>query len=82
MYNDNIPLKRGREIKKTLVVGIVARGGDVVTMKQNELKSKDLKKIANRFIDFKNTIPMTDNYRNYISFKNLIDHQTVNHSRK
>ena len=40
--DDDTLLKRGRGAKKTPVVGMVERGGDV--MKQKELKFKDLKK--------------------------------------
>ena len=76
------PLKRGRGTKKTPVVGMVERGGKVVAMKQKQLKFKDLKKIAKEVIDFENTILMTDDYKGYIPFKNLLTHKTVNHSQK
>ncbi len=80
--DNNTPLKRGRGTKKTPVVGMVERGGKVVAMKQKELKFKDLKKIAKRAIDFENTVLMTDDYKGYIPFKKLVNHQTVNHSQK
>lgn len=81
--DDNFtPPKRGRGTKKTPVVGMVERGGNVVAQKQKELKFKDLKKVAKKSIDFENTVLMTDDYKGYIPFKSLINHQTVNHSQK
>lgn len=73
--------KRGRDTKKTPVVGMVERGGNVVAQKQKELK-KDLKKIAKKSIDFEKTVLITDDYKGYIPFKSLLNHQTVNHSQK
>lgn len=74
---------RGRGTKnKTPVVGMVERGGRVIAKMQNQLKFKDLKKTASEYIDFSNTVLMTDDYRGYIPFKHLLTHQTVNHSKK
>ena len=73
---------RGRGTSKTPVVGMVERGGRVIAKKQNELKFADLKNTAKANIDFENTVLMTDDYRGYIPFKYLINHQTVNHSQK
>jgi transposase-like protein len=74
---------RGRGTKnKTPVVGMVQRGGRIIAKMQNQLKFKDLKKTASEHIDFSNTVLMTDDYRGYIPFKNLLTHQTVNHSQK
>ncbi len=73
---------RGRGTNKTPVVGMVERGGRVIAKKQTELKFSDLKKTAKANIDFENTVLMTDDYRGYIPFKHLINHQTVNHSQK
>lgn len=80
--DNDTPNKRGRGTKKTSIVGLIQRGGAVVAKKQNKLKFKDLKRIAKDNISFKDTILMTDDYRGYIPFKSLIDHQTVNHSKK
>ena len=80
--DDSTPNKRGRGTKKTPVVGMVERGGKVVAKKQKELKFKDLKRTAKQAIDFENTILMTDDYKGYIPFKKLVNHQTVNHSQK
>lgn len=79
---NQIPLKRGRGTKKTPVVGIVARNGKVFARKMKKLSFKDLKRTAKQVIDFDNAILMTDDYRGYIPFKNLIEHRVVNHSKK
>jgi transposase-like protein len=73
---------RGRGTSKTPVVGMVERGGKVKAMKHTELKFADLKKTAETHIDFENTVLMTDDYRGYIPFKHLLNHQSVNHSQK
>lgn len=69
-------------LKRPQLLAMVERGGNVVAQKQKELKFKDLKKIAKKSIDFENTVLMTDDYKGYIPFKSLINHQTVNHSQK
>lgn len=73
--------KRGRGTDKTPVVGMVERGGRVRAKVQpkDKLKFKDLKKIVRENIDFKNSTLMTDEYRGYTPFKNIIDHKTINH---
>ena len=82
--NDNTSTtnKRGRGTKKTPVVGMVERGGNVIAKKQMQLKFKDLKQTAKNHINFENTILMTDDYKGYVPFKALLKHQTVNHSKK
>ncbi len=80
--NNNTPLKRGRGNKKTAVVGVVERKGKVFDRKMQKLSFKDLKRTAKQVIDFDNAVLMTDDYRGYIPFKNLIEHQVVNHSNK
>jgi hypothetical protein len=80
--NSSVALKRGRGTSKIPVVGMVERSGNVVAQKQKELKFKDLKKIAKKSIDFENTVLMTDDYKGYIPFKKLVNHQTINHSQK
>jgi transposase-like protein len=74
---------RGRGTKnKTSVVGMVERKGKVFAKIQKALKFKDLKKTAKENIDFENAILITDDYKGYIPFKNLLPHFTVNHSAK
>ena len=75
-------LPRGRGTKKTAVVGMVERGGNVKAKKQENLKFKDLKRTATENIDFENTILMTDDYKGYIPFRKFLIHQSINHSKK
>ena len=79
---DGTPLKRGRGTNKTAVVGIAERGGKVVATKHERVRFQDLKKTAEKNIDFDNTTLMTDDFRGYIPFKKIVKHETVNHSEK
>lgn len=47
---------------------------------QSALKFADLKKAAKELIDF--AVLITDDYKGYIPFKNLIKHEIINHSHK
>jgi transposase-like protein len=74
--------KRGRGTKKTPVVGIVERNGNVKAKVQNKdkLKFKSMKKIVNENVDKKNSVLMTDEYKGYLPMSSIIEHKTVNHS--
>ena len=76
-------LKRGRGTNKTPVVGIVSRDNKRVNAKVlHKLSFADLKKVAKDNIDLENAVLMTDDFTGYIPFKNLVKHETINHSAK
>lgn len=74
---------RGRGTKKTPVVGMVERGGNVKTIATSkfELKGKDLRKLVRKYVDVAETILVTDEYKGYLGMKNLICHLSVNHQK-
>lgn len=79
--------KRGRGSKnKIQVVGIVERGGKkrvAMNIKDN-LTSKDLIKMLKRYVNMEEdkTTVMTDDFSSYKAFNKIIEHYTVNHSKK
>jgi transposase-like protein len=74
---------RGRGTKKTPVVGMVEREGNVkMTMASKyELKAPDLEKLVRKGVDIEETILITDEYKGYLGMKNLIAHLTINHQK-
>ena len=76
--------KRGRGTKKTPVVGIVERDGNVKAKVQDKskMKFKNMKKIVNENVDKNNSILMTDDYRGYSPMSSIIEHKIINHSLK
>ncbi len=80
------PSKRGRGANKTAVVGIVERGKGkrVVMQVKDRLRSEDLLKMLHRFVNMKKgeVVVMTDDFTSYKAFDKVIQHFTVNHSKK
>ncbi len=73
--------KRGRGTKKTPVVGIVERKGKVVLQVGGRLTSKFLLNMLRDNVKMDNAIVMTDDYKGYIKFDELVEHLVVNHSK-
>lgn len=75
------PNKRGRGTKKTPVVGMIERDGNVKAqvVKKNDLKAKRLTSLVRQNVDVKNATLMTDEYHGYIGIKYIMPHETVNH---
>ncbi len=76
--------KRGRGTEKVTVVGMVEREGKkrVVTRIPNDLSSKTLLGMLKRYVKMDSAIVMTDDYSGYKPFDNVIQHLSVNHSKK
>eukprot|EP01099_Mayorella_cantabrigiensis_P003404 TRINITY_DN2616_c0_g3_i1.p1 TRINITY_DN2616_c0_g3~~TRINITY_DN2616_c0_g3_i1.p1 ORF type:complete len:223 (+),score=-7.10 TRINITY_DN2616_c0_g3_i1:259-927(+) len=81
---NNTPNLRGRGTKKTPVVGMVEREGNVkaVAVSNLELKAKDLKKLIMKSIDTQNSILITDEYKAYNRMNKVVPHYRVNHSKE
>jgi transposase-like protein len=73
---------RGRGTKKTPVVGMVEREGDVKAKAaaKSSLKAKDLLKLILQHINTKETILVTDEYTGYNNMNDTVPHLTINHS--
>ena len=73
--------RRGRGTKKTPVVGMIERGGNVSAhvVKKDHLKAKHLSALVRRHVDVENAILFTDEYKGYLGIKTFMPHRTVNH---
>lgn len=74
--------KRGRGTKKTPVVGMVERDGNLKAevVKNRKLDSKSLKALVRRNVDISNAILVTDEYKGYIGIQKIMSHMVVDHS--
>jgi len=79
--DDNPGSPRGRGTKKTPVVGMVSRGGDVKAEKveKSMLKSKDLNQLIRKNVNPIGSVLVTDEYRGYSRVSKILKHYTVNH---
>lgn len=74
--------KRGRGTKKTPIVGVVERNGDIVLQVTERLTSKFLLGMLQNHVKTNNAIVMTDEFKSYGKFDDLVQHLTINHSKK
>ena len=74
--------KRGRGTKKTPVVGLVERGGNIATRSfhNKRLTSKNLKALVRENVDIKNSTLFTDEYKGYLGIKHMMPHKTIDHT--
>ncbi len=73
------PSKRGRGTKKTPVIGMAERGGNVYAKVQKKLDSKTLSRLVRENIDIDESIIITDEFTGYIRLKGFANHQVINH---
>jgi len=80
--NNGEPLKRGRGTKKTPIVGMIERGGNVVAkpIKKGKLNAKSLNSLVRENVDTKNAVLITDEYKGYIGIKQFMPHEVINHT--
>ncbi len=71
--------KRGRGTKKTPVVGMVERNGNVKAFVSHKLSSKKLMGLIRRNIDYKNSTLMTDEFKGYIPVSKIMPHKIITH---
>ncbi|MBA7690223.1 hypothetical protein ES703_98747 [subsurface metagenome] len=74
--------KRGRGTRKTPVVGLVERGGDIrcEVVKNRDLSAKALRRMVNTHVNTENAVLVTDEYSGYARVSELLPHEIVNHS--
>jgi transposase-like protein len=81
---NNTGSPRGRGTKKTAVVGMVERGGNVKaqSVAKNELNFLDFLKMIRKNINVTESLLVTDEYKAYNRMNKVVPHYSVNHSNE
>lgn len=77
----DLNVKRGRGTKKTPVVGMVSRDGDVIVQVMQKLTYKELKAMVKKHVDMSDSVLITDSYKGYARMSNIIDHIMIDHQK-
>lgn len=75
-------IKRGRGTKKVPVAGFVERDGRVVTKVMERLTSRELFAMLKKYVNEDRTVVVTDEYKGYDKFDEVVQHLVVKHSAK
>ena len=73
--------KRGRGTRKTPVVGMVSRDGDVIVKVMSKLTYRQLKKMVQKHVDGDDSVLITDKYKGYNKMNEIIDHIAIDHKK-
>ena len=81
--DDDTGAPRGRGTRKTPVVGMVERGGNVKakSVSKDELHFADLAGLVRKGVDMANAMLITDKYPGYRGMRKLLAHKAINHSK-
>lgn len=71
--------KRGRGTDNIPVVGIAERNGNVVAEVMKTLTYENLKNMVKKYVDEKDSVLITDNFKSYNSMKKIINHIIIDH---
>lgn len=74
--------KRGRGTKKVPVVGIVEKKGKVSTKVIYKLSGKNLLSMLKRYAKMDESVVITDGYRPYKQFDDVVDHIAITHKEQ
>jgi len=74
--------KRGRGTRKTPIVGIVERDGDIVLKVIEKLTSRNLIAMLKENVKTDNALLITDEYRAYNKMDDEIEHLVINHQKE
>ena len=80
--DDQKKSQRGCGTKKTPVVGMVERGGNVKAEKvsKSSLKSQHLNALVRKHINPEGSVLLTDEYKGYNKISGILKHYIINHS--
>ena len=73
------PPKRGRGTKKAAILGAVQRGGKVIAKMTNDVSKEAIFDFLCEFVDFEDSMLITDSYRGYDQMGNYLAHYTIEH---
>jgi len=74
-------IKRGRGTKKTPVVGIIERDGNVVAEVMKNTTFENLKEMLEKFVNEEDSVLVTDEYSGYSKMDRIIEHVTIDHKK-
>ncbi len=77
-----VTTKRGRGTKKTPVVGIVERGDKIVLKVIEKLTARNLMAMLKEYVNIDKSIVVTDEFKSYKSFDDIVQHYTIHHGKK
>lgn len=75
-------VKRGRGTKKTPIVGIVERNGDVVVKVIEKLTFRNLSAMLKEHVNTEKATLITDEYKGYSPMDDIIEHFVIKHSKE
>jgi transposase-like protein len=73
--------KRGRGTRKTPVVGIVERNGEIVLKVIEKLTSRNLLAMLQENVNIDNAVVITDDFSSYNKFDDVVEHLVIEHSK-
>jgi transposase-like protein len=73
--------KRGRGTEKIPVAGIVQRDGNVIAEVMKNTTYTDLKRLVKKYVDTEDAVMITDEYKAYNKFSNIIEHIKIDHEK-
>ena len=80
--SDREPSKRGRGTRKTPVIGVVERGGQVVAEVARNLTGQRILDFIKRAVKIEDSELMTDEFQAYNTIGQQMKHQIVNHQEQ
>jgi transposase-like protein len=83
-YKKRYPMvkpKRGRGTTKIPIVGMVQRDGNVVAEVMTNLSGRNLKDMVRTHVKKSDSVMVTDNYKGYNRFSEIIEHVKIDHQK-
>ncbi len=74
--------KRGRGTKKTPVIGVVERDGNVKAQVATDLSHASIRDFINDSVNVNESILMTDEFRSYQAIEDIMEHNVIKHKEK
>ena len=72
---------RGRGTRKTSVIGVVERGGNVVARVAGKLNGKEIVRFIKDNVETDSSLLITDEYPAYRAVRKLVSHAVINHAQ-
>ncbi|MCY3928466.1 MAG: IS1595 family transposase [Acidobacteria bacterium] len=77
--DDDTPAPRGRGTRKTPVIGVVERGGQVRAEVAHDLTGTGIVRFLKKHVDPEGTLLISDDYKGYSPVRKVMNHAVINH---